>query len=344
MKKSIKDLKNEEILQERRKRIFSLRNLLLLIISLFLVYYLLVNTDLEQAITAINNINHSWIVLSVILYLLSNYLKSLRFAVLLKHHSIDIRTMFGIVSYQNFFNLILPARTGELTLIYYLKKLGGINISIGIYSLLYTRIVDLVVVAMIFIISSIIKWGLSFSLILFLLALAILLLSVFGMFMLDSIVKLIKTIVMYMSKLFKINNKRIIQKVFESLDAFYEATIAIQATHGYSKVFVISIIIWLNLYLIFYYNIKAFTGGISFNDVLIGATGAVLTNVLPINSFGSFGTLEAGWTGGFLLVGMSLSDAIITGFGSHFIMLGSAAIIVVLWKIYDTIMYKQKKK
>jgi hypothetical protein len=39
--------------------------------------------------------------------------------------------MFAITSYQNFFNQIFPARTGELTLIYYLKKVGGASLSRG---------------------------------------------------------------------------------------------------------------------------------------------------------------------------------------------------------------------
>ena len=77
--------------------------------------------------------------------------------------------------------------------------------------------------------------------------------------------------------------------------------------------------------------------------MLIGATGAVLTNTLPVNSFGSFGTLEAGWTGGFLLVGMPLQEAIITGFGSHLIMLLCAAVIAVMCWIL-LFMVKQFKK
>lgn len=327
----------EDILKERRSRIFNVKNFLLLFVSIFLVYFLLRHTEItsiQHVIDIFSKIQPVYIIISILLYFLSNYLKALRFFILLENFGINKELLFGIVSYQNFFNLILPARTGELTLIYYLKKLANINISRGFYSLLFTRIVDLVVVAVIFIVSSFIKWHLSGSNILLIIALIVLLFSVFFMFKLDSIIILIKKVFVFFSKFTKKVNKPYIQKIILSIDNFLTELIKLQQGQKYLKILFISIVIWLNLYLIFYYNIHAFIDGIAFNDVLIGATGAILTNVLPINSFGSFGTLETGWTGGFLLIGMSLSDAIITGFGSHIIMLLSAVIIVIVWKIY----------
>jgi uncharacterized membrane protein YbhN (UPF0104 family) len=82
---------------------------------------------------------------------------------------------------------------------------------------------------------------------------------------------------------------------------------------------VTSMLIWCALYLLFYLTIRSFGIDIGIIQSVVGSTGGVLTNILPINSFGSFGTLEAGWTGGFMLVGMSEHDAIFTGFGYHII-------------------------
>ncbi len=75
----------------------------------------------------------------------------------------DIRVtpfqMFAITSYQNFFNQILPARTGELTLIYYLKKVGGASLSRGLHILVVTRIYDLIIVAVFFLASVLAFYG-----------------------------------------------------------------------------------------------------------------------------------------------------------------------------------------
>ena len=85
-------------------------------------------------------------------------------------------------------------------------------------------------------------------------------------------------------------------------------------------------LVWAVLYFIFFLSIRALGVEVGFIQSVAGSTGSVLTNVLPINSFGSFGTLEAGWTGGFMLVGMGKQDAIFTGFGFHVICLLASAI------------------
>jgi uncharacterized membrane protein YbhN (UPF0104 family) len=101
-----------------------------------------------------------------------------------------------------------------------------------------------------------------------------------------------------------------------------------------------SLFIWLSLYAFSYTTILAFGVNIEFFAAVAGSTGAALTNVLPINSFGSFGTMEAGWTGGFLFVGMSLQDAVTTGFGYHLINFFAAIIIAVICFIFTKIMAK----
>jgi uncharacterized membrane protein YbhN (UPF0104 family) len=80
-----------------------------------------------------------------------------------------------------------------------------------------------------------------------------------------------------------------------------------------------SLLVWMALYLFSYLTLKAFGVDIGLLLSVAGSTGGVLANVLPINSFGSFGTLEAGWTAGFMLVGVTAQDAITTGFGYHII-------------------------
>ena len=79
-----------------------------------------------------------------------------------------------------------------------------------------------------------------------------------------------------------------------------------------------------------YACIRAFNVNIGFIANLVGNTGQVLANVLPVNSFGSLGTLEAGWVGGFLLVGMTKQDAITTALGYHIINFVAAAVIAVI--------------
>jgi uncharacterized protein (TIRG00374 family) len=58
-----------------------------------------------------------------------------------------------------------------------------------------------------------------------------------------------------------------------------------------------------------------------FIDTVVCVTFAALASVLPLNSFGSFGTQEAGWAAGLLLMGFSRENAISSGFATHLLTL-----------------------
>jgi uncharacterized membrane protein YbhN (UPF0104 family) len=58
-----------------------------------------------------------------------------------------------------------------------------------------------------------------------------------------------------------------------------------------------------------------------FYTTVVAVTFAALTSVLPLNSFGSFGALEAGWAAGLLLMGIPRETAVSSGFASHLLTL-----------------------
>ncbi|GAH25083.1 unnamed protein product, partial [marine sediment metagenome] len=46
---------------------------------------------------------------------------------------------------------------------------------------------------------------------------------------------------------------------------------------------------------------------------------SILTEALPVSGIGSFGTFEAGWTLGFVLIGYNQELSLLTGFGVNII-------------------------
>ncbi|NLV68080.1 MAG: flippase-like domain-containing protein, partial [Spirochaetes bacterium] len=240
-----------DIIEERRKRIFSFRNLLFLIISLVIIYFFLKQIDVAGTLTVISNIKISYILIIFLLYCLSNYLKSLRFMLMLKDKQIKHSDMFTIVSYQNFFNLILPARTGELTLIYYLKKIGGLRVSTGLHSLLLSRFMDLMVVAVIFIISSYFYWGRALPLPLLVISLIILSGSLLLVFRLGLMLNLAKKIIETFTKLSGLRDKKIIQKGIDLVDKFRDAIPEYNSKTDYFLFIAVTVVIWINFYIIF---------------------------------------------------------------------------------------------
>jgi hypothetical protein len=251
----------------------------------------------------------------------------LRFRVMLGDYRIPLLDLYTITSYHNFFNQIMPARTGELTFVYYLKKIGAIDISKGLHILVVTRIFDFIVISAFFICSIILYFGAKTSLALVILGAVFLVISIITLFNL-------KWLVIWSGKLFhvlterlRLQQKPLIGRILGKIDVVVAEFSSFKAGRFVPMLALTSMLTWSTLYFLFYLTIRSFGIDIGIIQSVAGSTGGVLTNVLPINSFGSFGTLEVGWTGGFMLVGMNEHDAIFTGFGYHVISFFASAFI-----------------
>ena len=105
------------------------------------------------------------------------------------------------------------------------------------------------------------------------------------------------------------------RKIHEMAEDFH----AIKARRTYLPVTVTSLVAWTMAFWMFYALMKGFGVSVTFSKVIFGSTIAIVANTLPISGLGNWGILEAGWTAGFLLVGLSKVEAITTGFGVHII-------------------------
>ena len=95
----------------------------------------------------------------------------------------------------------------------------------------------------------------------------------------------------------------------------------------YFPVSLTSLASWVMIFWTLYAYMKSFGIDIPLTKMLFGSTIGVIANALPISGIGNWGTLEAGWAAGFLMVGLSKEKAIATGFGVHIIIFIVCAII-----------------
>lgn len=308
-----------DIITERKKRILSIRTLVFFLFSALCTWLLLTHVDISLTLAALASVKIEYVLLCLLCYCVSTYFKALRFNVILKKSGITVLQQWAVCSYHNFFNMIFPARTGELTFIYYTNKFAGVPLASGLHALLATRFLDLVVVAGVFIVTFFIHFGKKVSIGMLISAVALALVSLAALVFMPVFLRISVRVFDFLCSLLKIDKIRIIAKISLTLhDAAHEFE-NYDAIRDILPLVTTSLLTWLALYTMFYFSILAFGVNIEYHSALLGSTGAVLTNVLPINSFGSFGTLEAGWTGGFVMVGMKMQDAVTTGFGSHLI-------------------------
>lgn len=302
-------------------------NLTVFIISFSILFYLIKSVQIDELIVNFKKVELADIIILFFLYAGSQFFKGIRLNLFIKS---DVIASTLLSSIHNFFNHILPFRSGEILLPVLLKKLNNTGMVSGFTSLLVIRAADLISVFIYFLISLFFYTGLLKNpYYIFLLFIVI----VSGLFFLIYIIQIIQFVTSYFEKLQILKMKfinRFINKINISLDEYKKI---------YSKKisfmnFFITLIIWIISYAFFFYSLISISYNLPFMHSVLASTGAVVTNFLPINGFGSFGTLEAGWTIGYTNIGMPESIAIISGFVMHIIMVFAGFILSIIGFTY----------
>ena len=97
-----------------------------------------------------------------------------------------------------------------------------------------------------------------------------------------------------------------------------------------------SLACWALTYSVFLVLMRAFGLPVNVSQIVLGATGGVISGFLPIGGIGSFGTLEAGWTLGFVLVGLTRSQAVTSGFGVSLVTFAYTGIMAAIaWPVLN---------
>jgi uncharacterized protein (TIRG00374 family) len=279
---------------------------------------------------------------------MSIFFKALRFKIFFGDANLALSKLFVITSFHNFFNQILPARTGEITLLYYMKKIAGINISNSLHSLIIVRIFDTILISIFFIISTIIFLNSKDTLLFIIIGLLILSSTFFIFFKMLSFLYCLRKIWLFITNIKGIKEKNITKKLNEKIDTVILVFESYNNQKNFLKLSICSFFIWLSLYTLYYASILSFSVNVTFIQSIVGSTGAVLAFILPINSVGNIGTLEAGWTCGYMFAGLNEQDAIITGFGFHIISLLASSLTAflffLLYKIANRTCFSHRHK
>jgi hypothetical protein len=217
-------------------------------------------------------------------------------------------------------NNLLPARTGELSYVYLLKKINHRTTGEGMATLGVARVFDFISLSTLFFLSvflitdipEFVRNAFTIIIIFVIVLLIILYMILFsGRKFVNSIQKIFTDINFEKNPI----TLYLIKKGFETVDSLEQ----IKIKKYFFILLVLSILIWGLNYLLLYLLIQAMNFQLSFLIVILGATFILLTTVLPIQGIGGFGTTEAVWTVVFVPLGMTLEAAITSGFCFHII-------------------------
>lgn len=307
----------------------SKRLILSILITSGILFFLLLQISVEDLYILLKTTDPFWALLGSITYLVAILLRALRFKWLIYSKGIPLADLFRITAFYHLSLMVLPSKLGELSYPYFLNKISGTNVTEGLASLIASRVYDFFIMMIILLFLAIGFQGLfkvnPFLLILFIAFLIGFIFFTF--FYMSGFLSWFSNILGKISHWAESRNFRFILwiqlKISEMAEDFY----AIKARKTYFPVSFTSLVSWAMIFLTFYAYMKGFGIEISFTKMILGATVGVIANALPISAIGNWGTLEAGWAAGFLMVGLSKEKAIATGFGVHILIFIVCAVI-----------------
>jgi len=305
------------------------RIVLSILITAIILYVLLSQISLKDLYALFITMNPVWIVLGAAGYFLSLLFRALRFKWLIHSKAISLSELFRITAFYHLSLMVLPSKLGELSYPYFLNKIGGMNMTEGLASLIASRIYDLFIILLIFFFACI-GFQSFFKNNLFLILLFVCLLIAFiflVFFYMSGCLRWISDILGMISKVTHSGNSKSFLWVQRKMNEMAEDFYAIKDQKSYLPVSLTSLASWGMIFWTFYAFLRGFGIGISFLQMIFGSTVGVIANALPISGIGNWGTLEAGWTAGFLMVGLPKEKAIATGFGIHILIFIACAMI-----------------
>jgi len=269
------------------------------------------------------------LIIGLILMFSIDYFKAYRSKILVGSDRIGIGDMFVVSLIRNAFNMVLPARTGELSYIYVLKRKFKFPVEIGVSTLMVALIFDTVVVFLMIVISIIIvginRFAISSTSVI-LIAVGLLIIALLILIFLYKIIRFFTGIFNWIISKTRIGKNKAVQYIYKKLVDTNENIKIIQKRKIYWKVFLASIATRVLKFTSYYFLIHAILkpmgyefGDLSYWIIFLATVAAEISAVLPTHALAGFGTYEGAFALAFVALGFSSEISIIVGFNYHII-------------------------
>lgn len=296
-----------------------LSKLFSVIIALLLIFLLVSMIEPEKIMEAIRGLNPYMLLLGFLVYLGGVFLRAARFRIVLNNKELRYYDLFTIVAVSNLINIILPARTGELSYIYLSKKLIKVPLKHGAASVLVVRIFDLISMSIILLLSILCiykKYALPFQTQILIVTLLLLFISILALISLCK--GKFSVIIAKTATLLKIRKSKFINKILKMLYEVEENLIKIYSKKIFSLLLLISLIL-SSIGSIIFILILSNLMEIGVCEIIFITLFTCFTLVLPIHSFAGFGTFEGAWVIASMSLGAPMDIAILSGFIAHIV-------------------------
>jgi uncharacterized membrane protein YbhN (UPF0104 family) len=112
-------------------------------------------------------------------------------------------------------------------------------------------------------------------------------------------------------------------------EALPEARIAVERMDTRNLVWITACTtaMWIGLFGIYGFVLRACGATLGWVQTVVGSTGGIVGNLLPVGGIGSLGVMEAGWTAAFQATGAPLEPVVAAGLLVHALLIGGAGLV-----------------
>ena len=302
------------------------------LVTIGIIFFLFTQISFRDLYSLLSRIDPAWTIAATAGYLLAILFRAFKYKSLIHSKDVPTSDLFRISVFTHLSLMILPSKLGELTYPYFLKRVSRVTMTEGVASLIASRIYDFFTLLLIFLVAIIGFQG-SFKMnpLKIILMIALLIgLTFLAFFYMSNFLNFLSRILERVFLRARLSRFRLghwglgkVRKMAEDFDA-------IQAKRTYLSASLASLSSWACTYWMFYAFLRGFRISIPILKTVLGSTIAIVASVFPISGLGNWGILEAGWTAGFMLVGLSKLEAIATGLGVHILLFLTSALMSLL--------------
>jgi len=302
------------VIEQRRGRALAWKAALGLMVTLALFRLLFEYVDLEDLGALFDNMRWGPWLVGGALWMGVYAARTVRFRILAPQT--PPLTMFWISSVHTLLIRLLPFRTGELSYGILVKRAGTAGLGESLLGLLLLRIMDATTVVVIFCVTLLASGGsyLGDRTIGVAVAAGVGALGVVGVLALPRLLRAAVAGSRRVATALGLATTRLVALALDRGEGAVEAFAQVDRP-TLARLGLVSLAQWLLTYGTFYAILSAFPTSVGPAQTILGATASVVSGFLPVGGIGTFGTLEAGWALGFVLVGLDEATAVATGFG-----------------------------